>query len=142
MTPETLAIDAITLPPAIYRAPAATTMPMAAQTARFAAALDQAHAAAAERYVRADAAMRPAGAGDAAFDRLGNVAQSMSTGFKRAIDDSFAKLSNLDFTEPAAMITVMEVQLGVFSAATHVQFASKVADMSVHGVTTLFRNQG
>lgn len=140
---ETTAIAQVTAaPPAMYREPAPAAVP--GQGAQFTAALDRALAdpALADRYVRAESVQAALGSGDGAFNHLGKYATSMSHTFRNSIDESFAKLAHLDFTEPAAMITVMEVQLGVFSAASHVQFASKVADFSVHGLTTLFRNQG
>jgi hypothetical protein len=144
-----MAIEAMTAaqPAAdIYRQPfAAAAQAPAAHVAQFSAALERAMATtpgAADRYQRIDAASQPASPGDSAASRLGSTAGAISDSFRGAIDETFAKVQNLDFTEPAAMVTMMEVQLGVFSAATQVQFASKVADFSIHGLTTLFRNQG
>jgi len=130
----------------IYRQPfAAAQQAPAAHAAQFSAALERALATtpgAADRYLRIDAASQPASPGDGAAHSLGSTASAISDSFRGAINETFAKVQNLDFTEPAAMVTMMEVQLGVFSAATQVQFASKVADFSIHGLTTLFRNQG
>ena len=145
-----MAIDAMTaVQPAadIYRQPfAAAQQAPAAHVAQFSAALERALQAtpggATDRYQRIDAATQPASPGDGAASRLGSTAGAISDSFRGAIDETFAKVQNLDFTEPSSMVTMMEVQLGVFSAATQVQFASKVADFSIHGLTTLFRNQG
>lgn len=93
-------------------------------------------------YTRGVAAQAVSGPGDAAVSRVGDYAQAMSTGFRQAMDESFAKLAKLDFTDPASLVNVIEVHMGVMSAGTQVQFATKVADQSVHGLTTLFRNQG
>lgn len=91
-------------------------------------------------YVRAEALQ--AGMQPVAFERVADYGQQMSHAFRAAIDEQFAKVATLDFTDPTSLITQMEVQMGFFGAATQVQFAAKVADFSVHGVTTLFRNQG
>lgn len=145
---ETAAIAEVTAPPAVYRAQEPQLGNTGQQGAAFAAALENAQSAQATdpglagRYVRVDGGHTSMASGDGAFSHLGRQASSMSAGFRGAINEAFGKLSHLDFTEPSAMVTVMEVQLGVFSAAHHVQFATKVADFSVHGLTTLFRNQG
>ena len=144
-----MAIEAMTaVQPAadIYRQPfAAAQQAPAAHAAQFSAALERALSTtpgAADRYQRIDAASQPASPGDGAANRLGSTAGAISDSFRGAIDETFAKVQNMDFTDPSSMVTMMEVQLGVFSAATQVQFASKVADFSIHGLTTLFRNQG
>lgn len=144
----TMAVEAVAQSPEIYRNPSFGNTPSGARTSQFTAALERAQTAqldplaAGDRYLRAEI-MRPiATVGDGAMDQLGPYATLMSRTFRQSIDTAFSKLSHLDFTEPSSMITVLEVHLGVFSAATHVQFASKVADFSVHGLTTLFRNQG
>lgn len=131
---------------------AAPTPPTPLQTARFEAALERARAAGgidsaesvqgADRYVRAQTPSMATAPGEAAFAKVSEVGREMSQGFKASIDGSLAKLSHLDLTNPQSMITMMEVQLGVMSAGVQVGFATKVADNSVHGVTTLFRNQG
>ena len=95
-----------------------------------------------DQYTSSVAAQAASGPGDAAVSRVGDYAQAMSQGFRHAVDESFAKLAKLDFTDPASLVGVIEVHLGVMSAGTQVQFATKVADQSVHGLTTLFRNQG
>ena len=144
-----MAIDAMAaVQPAadIYRQPfAAAQQAPAAHVAQFSAALERALSAtpgAMDRYQRIDAATQPASPGDGAANRLGSTAGAISDSFRGAIDETFAKVQHMDFTDPSSMVTMMEVQLGVFSAATQVQFASKVADFSIHGLTTLFRNQG
>jgi hypothetical protein len=147
-----MAIEAMTaVQPAadIYRQPfAAAQQAPAAHVAQFSAAMERALSTttatpgAADRYQRIDAATQPASPGDGAANRLGSTAGAISDSFRGAIDETFAKVQNMDFTDPSSMVTMMEVQLGVFSAATQVQFASKVADFSIHGLTTLFRNQG
>jgi hypothetical protein len=95
-----------------------------------------------DQYTHTAAAQAVSGPGDAAVSKVGDYAHAMSTGFRQAMDESFAKLANLDFTDPASLVNVIEVHMGVMSAGTQVQFATKVADQSVHGLTTLFRNQG
>lgn len=127
--------------------------PTAAGAAQFAAAYARAGQAAGPgsalaalppnamvEYARAEPLQ--AGLQPVAFERVADYGQQMSHAFRAAIDEQFAKVATLDFTDPASLITQMEVQLGFFGAATQVQFAAKVADFSVHGVTTLFRNQG
>lgn len=135
-----LPIEAVAPPTDVYRLPLAGQPPMAGHAAQFAAALGQAQSAQADSYVRGAAG--PVSMGDGTLDHIGALGTSMSHGFRTSIDQAFSKLSNIDFTEPSAMVTMLEVHLGVFGASTQVQFASKVADFSVHGLTTLFRNQG
>lgn len=141
-------IDAlIALQMAVPATPAPPSVASAAQfTAAYAragggSALDRLPPSTAVEYVRTHplqaAALQPG-----VFDRISGYGQQMSQAFAASINEQFAKVATLDFTDPTSLITQMEVQLGFFGAATQVQFAAKVADFSVHGVTTLFRNQG
>lgn len=141
-------IEAVAPPMEVYRMPAMGNPATAGHASQFSAAMDQAQAARAaavgggDNYVRSDGLHPVASMGEGTMDRLSTMGTTMSHGFRSSIDDAFSKLSNIDFTEPTSMVTMLEVNLGVFSASTQVQFASKVADFSVHGLTTLFRNQG
>ncbi len=151
MTLSAVPIEALATRAGAALAPAGdaamAAVPTPVQTARFEAALERARAAGGadgveDRYVRAQAPSMASAPGEAAFAKVSEVGREMSQGFKASIDGSLAKLSHLDLTNPSSMITMMEVQLGVMSAGVQVGFATKVADNSVHGVTTLFRNQG
>lgn len=145
---STIAIEAVAPMSDVYRLPSMSHAATAGQASQFSAAMDQARAAgvgaagAGDSYVRSDNLQAAASMGDGTLDRLGTMGTTMSHGFRNSIDEAFSKLSNIDFTEPSSMVTMLEVHLGVFSASTQVQFAAKVADFSVHGLTTLFRNQG
>lgn len=120
--------------------------PTAMQAARFESALARAaqssEASSLEVYVKQSSSSMTTGPGDVSLSKVGDYGRAMSSGFKASIDDAFAKLNHLDLTNPASMVTMMEVQLGVMAAGVQVGFATQVADKSVHSVTTLFRNQG
>jgi hypothetical protein len=68
--------------------------------------------------------------------------KKLSTRFEQAVEGAFKGMSNLDFTDPKSVVTVMEHHLAVMSASTYIQFAAKAVDNSTHAIKTLFSSQG